>query len=278
MAKYEVGGRFAAVRAYRFRGVPPRAGRIRLGLAILVAGLGFIGRLAAQATFNPATDFSAASNPGGSWSYGYANSPGGFTLFGLAGNFAGGVPAWRNSNVYPASYPTVFYNASGSAVVYNATLTIPAGMFGLHPGDTGSGQVYSIARLTLAAAGDYRLDASYVGLETYGGGTTSDVLVFINGAGVFAGSVTGFGQTASLANHVFTATVGTVVDFLVGNGGNGFTADTTGLTASVVAVPEAASAGALLGAGAGIGALVAQRLRRRKLALRLPEVRGTLSL
>lgn len=206
-------------------------GRVVVALALAGAVL----PCAAQSIFNPATDFSAASNPGGVWSYGYANFPGPLTLFPLTSTFgSASVPAWRNSEIFPNSYPVAFYNASGAPVVYSGSLTLPTGQLGLHPGDVGA----AVARLTLPAGGTFLLNAVFVGIESDGGGTTTDAHVYVNGTSVFDGTISGLGSTATFSNYQFTASAGWFVDFVVGSGGNGVTSDTTGLAASVVAVPE----------------------------------------
>ena len=225
------------------------------GAANLLLMLGFVllagmpARLAGQTVFNPATDFSVSANPGpgGVWSYGYAGTPGQFTLFPLATIFGTGVPAWRNTNVWPTDYPVVFYNASGAPYVYSSTLTLPTGQFGLHPGDTALAQTYAVARLTLPVGGTFLLNAAFVGLESSNGGTTTDAHIFINGALVFDGTVWGVNQLATLIDYTFGASAGSTVDFLVGNGGNGFNSDTTGLNATVVAVPEPSTYASLVG-------------------------------
>jgi hypothetical protein len=211
-----------------------------------------------QTVFDPAQDFSATLNPNGAWSYGYAASPGQFTAYTLTGTFGTGVNSWSRSSVYPDNYPLIFHNPSASPVVYDATLTIPAGQFGFHPGYDGSGAVFSVARLTLPNAGAFRLDAVFSGLESFSGGTTTDVHIRIAGTNAFDGSIGGFGQTATVSNYIFSANAGTVIDFLVGNGGNNFNSDTTGLSASIMSVPEPGTTSLLC-----VGAVIVLLMRRR---------------
>ena len=244
------------VQSCAFRSPCRASPSLAFGLMLLA---GMAASPAGQTVFNPATDFSAGLNPGGAWSYGYTGTPGQFTPFLLASTFGTGVPAWRNTDVWPTDYPVVFYNASGAPYVYSGTLTIPTGQFGLHPGDSALAQTYAVARLTLPAGGTFLLDAVFVGLESFNGGTTTDVHVLVDGTSVFNGTVSGFGQTATLINYVFGASVGSIVDFIVGNGGNGFNSDTTGLTAAVIAVPEPAACAVWLALGAVLPVVLGRR-------------------
>lgn len=237
--------------------------RSRFGAA-LILGAAVVPPASAQLVFNPATDFSATANPNGAWSFGYATTPGQFNLFSSPGDWVGGTVArWNRGLATPNYYPIAFYNYSGAPVVYDSTLTIPAGQFGLHPGPDGSGAEFAVARLTLPVGGTFSLSATFSGLETFGGGTTTDVHVRVAGTSIFDGSIGGFGQTATIAAYQFSAPSGTFVDFLVGGGGNNFIADTTGLSASLTVVPEP-SVTALIGLGLCLVVGAAAQKRRQE--------------
>nr|WP_295663689.1 PEPxxWA-CTERM sorting domain-containing protein [Polymorphobacter sp.] len=193
---------------------------------------------AAAATYNPHLDFSNASNPNGVYTYGYEAALGGpltaFTSGGAANTQPG---AWRTPavNAFLGVYDT------GTSIL-------------LHPGQSGE---YSILRFTVVTAGRYSINGSF----SYYGTNTTDVHVLVDDAPVFAGlsdsghQLTGFGFSQLL-------TAGQTVDFAVGNGGNGYSGDSTLLSATL-AVPEPA-AWALMIAGFS---LVGVATRRRAVAL-----------
>lgn len=221
---------------------------------------------AAQTVFNPTTDFSASSNPVGIWSYGYATSAmGTFNLFTASGDWSGlvGLSQWdRPNGGYPDIYPLVFKNTTNAPIVYGGGLTVAAGQFGLIGGPNG---LVSIARLTLPATGSYSLSATFTRLEPVV--SDVDVWVVIGGSTfVLTQTFSAVNATTSVSNYVFSASAGTTVDFVVGPNevsSSGMNGDTTGLVATVTAIPEPATYAVLVGLVAA--AVATLRVKRRDL-------------
>ena len=125
----------------------------------------------------------------------------------------------------------------------------------LHPGPTGQ---YSILRFTASATGTYAINGAF----SYMASNTTDVHVLFNGSTIFSGvSDSAHPSTGFSFSQVLSA--GQTIDFAVGNGGNGYTGDSTLLSATL-AVPEPASWALMI---AGFTMIGAAARRRRSVAL-----------
>lgn len=106
-----------------------------------------------------------------------------------------------------------------------------ARQFGMGPG---SGDQYSVLRWTAPVAGQYAVSGSFAGADTRP--TSVDVHIFHNSSELtpvakrYVGSYRGDGVSHT---QVITVAANDTVDFLVGSGGNGFSYDSTAVTASV---------------------------------------------
>jgi hypothetical protein len=227
--------------------------------AALLACAAFGGQ--AQAA-NVATEFSIGSNPGGAWSYGSIPSLSGdfnLNLFNWAfGSATGAAMGWAGNN--PALVldpnPSVLYLMSGTGPIFShSTVSAPSGSVNLHPGPNGE---LAVARWIAPAAGAYQVSGSFRGNDIEG--TTTDVHVLHNNVAVVNGSINGFADTQGFSQTLLLA-AGDRVDFAVGIGGNNFYNDSTGLSAVISAIPEPSSY-ALLFAGLGVMAFMANRKRR----------------
>ncbi len=207
--------------------------------------------LRAQTVYNPAASFSLASNPTGVWSYGYASSPTGtLTLFTSSGNWNGhtGLDRWGAGGTAEYYYPIVFENTTGASIVYDSTLTVAAGQFGMVPGPE---PTCAVTRLTLPA-GEYSLTATFSRLQP----TASyvDVWIVIGGTTYpISQTLYAVGASTSVTNYLFSTVGGTTVDFVVGPNTGGVSAannDAVSLAATVTAVPEPSTYAALAGMGA----------------------------
>jgi hypothetical protein len=183
-------------------------------------------------TYNPATGFSATSNPNGVWRYGYSLTLGSPLILHTNRLNSFGVDIWRTA--IALGVPAAFHNPTANAIGLG-TPVIDAGGLALHPGPQNQ---YGILRFTAPLAGDYRISGSWYGQDITG--TTTDVHILANGVQVFAGAVNGFGPgTGPSFNTTASLGEGGYLDFAVGFGANGdFLYDSTGLSAQITMVPE----------------------------------------
>lgn len=230
-------------------------------LAAMSIACGFV-QSSQAGVFNAATDFSTSSNPNGVWSYGGATTlDGDFSPFTSKG-VVSGVGYWANTTGLAA--PIVFHNGTQQSISL-ASWVLPAGQLAFHPGASGT---YTFVRFVAPESGVYSLDAVFTGIDTRG--TTTDVHVLLNHAGLFAGSINGYGSSAAYSS-VLALAAGTVLDFAVGFGANGtYNNDSTAISVRInsVPVPEQRSI-LMLGMSVGLGLGIAgpmKSLRGRRAA------------
>ncbi|MBI2842161.1 MAG: PEP-CTERM sorting domain-containing protein [Armatimonadetes bacterium] len=131
---------------------------------------------------------------------------------------------------------------------------------------------YAAVKFTSPITGTLDISVRWWG-EYYGApkGSTSDVIVFLNGTSLYEGLIAGFaGKTGvapfGLYEAIYTDTIqvneGDEIILAAGEGGDGGSADRVGLSATIeaTAVPEPSSLLALFAGLSGIGGIV---LRRR---------------
>ena len=157
------------------------------------------------------SNFSAQSNPNGTWSYGYTNSLGNnFTIYSVNNQ-----SSWsRTSDLNSA----------------NVAKIISSDYLNVNPGPAGE---YSVIRWTAPASGTYQVNSSF---QSPRGGyppTTSDVHVLQNSTSIYDASVFGyysgfFQNSSNNRTYDFSKTVtlnsGDTVDFVVGPGSDGYDA------------------------------------------------------
>ncbi len=227
-------------------------------------------------TFDAASSFASFNLPGSPFLAGYTNALGGdFIPYTsrdvLVFNNAQTLQTYSTGTYQDAAYtPGTFL--AGPTGVNDPSFTPKFGpnVLGLHPGAEGQ---YSVIRFIAPIAGSYSIRSRFYGLDASGpnGGTTTGAVVL----GSFAGAashqpvaVNGFGDPSAvrLDYDAVDLAQGQVIDFAVGNGGNGYTYDMTALDAQVsvasTTTPEPASI-ALVGAGVvALGAAVRRRQRQ----------------
>lgn len=203
----------------------------------LVTMVGFPG--VAWADWNAATDFSSASNPAGSWSYG-SRADLNDTALAVYSSFttslvfsqSGPLSIWYLPDVSPFGVPFVLKNESGADVTIDSSppVVVPVGRLMVHPGPSAAGEgvdSFTVVRWTAPVAGTFQVSATFYGMDI---GDT-DVHVVVNGTSVFDDVRSGVGDNRSFNGSV-TVSAGDTIDFVVGrNGDESF--DSTGLDASI---------------------------------------------
>jgi hypothetical protein len=184
--------------------------------------------------YDVAADFSTNSNPNGVWSYGYATVLGGSLILYTDTSFSTpSVIGWWHNIAYQT--PAIFYNRTDHATTAgDGTPNLAPHQACFHPGPDNE---YSTYRFTAPAAGNYLLQASFVGADIVG--TTTDVHVLVNDSLIFNGSVNGFGPgTGPSFSTNLVLQVNDRVDFEVGDGTSGFFSDSTGIQATLTSSPR----------------------------------------
>jgi hypothetical protein len=201
---------------------------IRFLIVLLVAGQLTLALCVRAGTYDVAADFSTNSNPNGVWSYGYANVLGGsLILYTTATSFTASIIGWGSGP------PADFYNTSDNAAS-DGTPYLGPHQAAFHPGPSGE---YSIYRFTAPAAGNYQLQAAFVGADVVG--TSTDVHVLVNNSSIFDGLVNGFGPgTGPSFSTNLVLQANDRIDFEVGAGNNGFLYDSTGIQATLTSSPQ----------------------------------------
>jgi len=192
--------------------------------------------VAPAAMYDVAADFSATNNPNGPWTYGWSSTlTSALDLYSYSTDDRS-LNVWSDS--VSGSPPSVVHNGTTSDItLHPEEITWQAGQFALHPGANGE---YSHARWTAPYAGTLHIDAMFTALA----GATTDVHVLHNGGSLFDGLVDS-SHNASWSSTNISFGMGDTIDFAVGFGTGGYGYDTTGLSATIYAVP--APAGVLLG-------------------------------
>lgn len=219
-------------------------------LSAALLGLAGVAHAAPGDVYDAHADFSIASNPAGTWSYGWTPTLGGaFTLYDRNVDTLGNATLWNATAPRSSLVPAAWNNPTNSSI-QPAGLD-PAQSAAFHPGESGE---FSVFRFTVPSSGSYDISGAMTVIDS---GDTRGYVV-INGAAIFdtgemhqADGAHAFSLTATLAS-------GDTVDFVVGLGtSNSYYNDSTMLSATLTDVPEPASAVLLL------GGLAALRLRRR---------------
>jgi uncharacterized repeat protein (TIGR01451 family) len=213
-----------------------RTGRhLRWGVVFLLAAAG---HAAAQATsYDLSADFSLASNPSGAWSYGYSVGLGGtFTLMPTTSTtFHPNFDSWLQLAVFALG---IHRNRLPTVVDFSSLSQRPFGVQ-LHPGPGHA----SVVRWRAPAAGTYRFDGQFEGID-FLGPTSTLVHIRHNGTTpVLDGAINGFGGIGSRAAFgvspsvpfSFTRTMGLgeTMDFIVREITSDVGHDSTGLQLTV---------------------------------------------
>jgi len=200
----------------------------------------------ASSTWSLAENFSYSTNPGGQWSYGWSTTPSGKFILDkifeaiLYNTSGGSVTGWRGDSYLSVGdhYPFILrysgdpgknvsvldgYAASGPGTG-EVIIQQRSGGVVMHPAPG----AYAIARWTAPAAGTYFISATFYDAC---GHATTDVHVAHNSGLLFSGKISGAGSTQvwNSADAGIKLAAGDKIDAIVGNGGNGYTSDSTGV-------------------------------------------------
>ncbi|NJM52196.1 MAG: hypothetical protein HC846_01670 [Blastocatellia bacterium] len=119
-------------------------------------------------------------------------------------------------------------NTTGVTQNYETVITQPADLLNLHPGANGE---KAVVRWTAPAAGYYRLEGRFQGIDI--AGTSSSASIVQNGASIWINNINGFGTTATY-DLVVQAGFGESIDFEVGYGSNNtYYNDSTGFAVNI---------------------------------------------
>lgn len=218
---------------------------LRRFIAAVLMTFAIVSGAQALTIYDASTQFSFASNPADPWSYGFQTTLGGnMTLYSDA-TVLGGVQFWRLDQG-GTNTPNVGLNPTGNDITFASTTWRP-GEISLHPGPGGE---FSVVRFTPPDDGRYTLDSLFE-MRSFGGTSSTDVHVLLNGVSLFDSGVSGFtSQTAFSAELLLSAS--DQLDFVVGAAGS-FLGDTTRLHAELTAVPVPAAVFLFSSAFAGLG-------------------------
>ena len=204
-------------------------------LFIILVAVQLVPALCSRAgTYDVAADFSTNSNPNGVWSYGYATTLGGSLILYTDTSYSTtSVIGWWHDISLGA--PGLFYNTTDHATTTgDGTPNLAPHQACFHPGPNNE---YSIYRFTAPAAGNYQLQAAFVGADIVG--TSADVHVLVNNSSIFNSLVNGFGPgTGPSFNTNLVLQANDRIDFEVGYGGNGFYYDSTGIQVTLTSSPK----------------------------------------
>jgi hypothetical protein len=180
-------------------------------------------------TFDLSRDYSLGTNPNGPWSYGYLTELNGtFGLARAARTFASdnGVPiaAWELDTY---QIPGV-WKVLGPGVAHSDgdNFTAEAGTVYFAPGADGAPHNFGAIRFTVPAGGggQYRIETSVRSLFDYERSRDADFHVLKNGQEVFGQFLSPNSGTSY--SNVITLAAGDAIDFAIGRGADGLTADT----------------------------------------------------
>jgi hypothetical protein len=226
-------------------------------VSCLVLSLASSGRLLAQ-SYNDVSDFSIASNPSGTWSYGTSSAVtgGSFTAFDeseILTNYSGAATAWSNGGTYPDAAAIVHNETSSTITDTGFTDYVPTDTLQLDGED-----LVATLRWTAPETAVYDLSSLFERVDT--SAEPVDVYVIENGTtSIFSATdITGNGTEQTFSSTDLALTAGTTLDFDVL--GEQASYDSTGVAATITVVPEPATYAMMF-----VGfAVLAWRLRRKR--------------
>jgi hypothetical protein len=175
--------------------------------------------------YNIGSDFSLASNPNGPWAYGVIRNDGTFVPFSTPTQSPddNGVPVdlWYE----PATSSAIFHNQNDFTIISNGGEGVhPANSVWSHP-PLGADERWAVVRFTAPRAGQYAIHATFTKvLHTLGNDV--DLRIQRNGVDLFS-DVLSVGEEPSEYGRKVNLRGGDIVDFLIGDAGDGTFGDAT---------------------------------------------------
>jgi hypothetical protein len=164
----------------------------------------------------------------------------------------------------PDSVPAVGRVTTGGSAFFAGTVLVPTGLVWMHP-DNGATPPTSVV-FTAPTSGAYSIAGYFERLDTTNGsGTGVDYTVYDNGVSIASGNLPNstYGETSAFADTL-TLAAGDHISFSISNVSLAYSYDSTGLSATITAVPEPAAWAMMLVGFGGVGA--AMRSRRKMAA------------
>ena len=201
--------------------------------------------------------FTEATGVNGVWSYGYFNGSA-FVPYNVVTPVGAGGYSWTSSTWAPHGVPAVVGNEGDEGPIVYATVTQGTDVLNVHPGGsltsgTGGTDYDSIVRFTAPVTSTYSYAGFFRVLDTK---EPNGVNVSVGGdtPTLLTGS---FGSQSNFSGLV-SLSAGSTFDFRVNRAGD-YSYDSTGLSASITAVPEPATwAMMIIGFGAA-GSMIRRR-------------------
>jgi len=189
------------------------------------------GGAAMQRSYDAVKDFSLAENPNGPWSYGYSSSATKADFIAspsVFGSKFSKLEGWYANKSGTTLHPSVEHNKT-LGLIYYAGITHPPDCLHMHPGRLGH---RSIVRFTVPTQGTYKVQGAFKALAQ----TTTDPHVLVNDKELMFIKPINHGNQRQNFSFTRQFAKGDTIDFAVGNGGNGYESDSTGLTLTVTPV------------------------------------------
>jgi len=178
------------------------------------------------AQFDAVRDFSAQSNPNGTWSYGYVTSWGTpFILDDSSGSTWPGISAWWPSQLGPP--PDVSHNDTKKQIC-DETWCIPPKFLHLHPGPN---YEIDVLRWTAPDSGTYVFRVKFEGLD-WAGPSTIFYIVQDSQEVLLQAPVDTYKQVAKWNPKPIKLTQGETIDFMVAVGDH-YWCDSTGVAVRI---------------------------------------------
>jgi hypothetical protein len=189
-------------------------------------------------TWDASSDFNRQSNEAGPWTYGWQDASGKhFTRYNSPGTTPDGLDCWWADHGVVAG--GLVANTRSDLYVAPSGFRFPPHWLALHPGP----QTQRAAlRWTAPLSTGLWLEARFTGLHQ---ATTTDVHIQHNGKEIFAGNIRG---PAELSHQtLLKVEANDTIEIMVGNGGDGYSFDYTGVQMSLATTAVGEGTGLLVG-------------------------------